>query len=104
MKTAAAPCARSAWAQGAAVSVGPAGTRAGARIGRDLSGLLGERLFSEPRPPKSVCAEIHRPRVPACAGASALACGLTLAWCLLLVSRNTGNVRLTIGVGDEPLK
>src|SRR5262249_22143241 len=64
-KTPAARCARDASAQGAAVSEGPTGTPGG-RIGRYLSGLLGERLFSQPGPPKAVCAEILRPRAPAC--------------------------------------
>src|SRR5262245_42922115 len=63
-KTPAARCARDASAQGAAGSEGPTGTRAGGRIGRYLSGLLGERLVSQPGPPKAVCAEIPSPTSP----------------------------------------
>src|SRR5262249_13383438 len=63
-KTPAARCARDASAQGAAVSERPTGTRAGGRIGRDLSGWLGERLVNEPGPPKAVGAEIPSPTSP----------------------------------------
>jgi hypothetical protein len=50
----------------AAASVGPTGTPSSGQIGRHLSGLLGARLVKKPEPPKSVCAEIIRSRVPAC--------------------------------------